>query len=60
MVTDVPKKWQSNEGLADIIGRIKMDPRLTDDQKARIARDMKEYRIHSKLLVFKGDIIPKY
>ncbi|KAJ6261388.1 hypothetical protein Dda_4058 [Drechslerella dactyloides] len=42
MVTDVPKKFQSNDGLADIIARIKVDPQLTEDQKARIARDVKE------------------
>ncbi|KAF3927665.1 hypothetical protein ABW21_db0202357 [Orbilia brochopaga] len=42
MVTDVPKKYQSNDGLAEIVARIQVDPRITEDQKARIARDVKE------------------
>ncbi|KAF3936207.1 hypothetical protein ABW19_dt0204083 [Dactylella cylindrospora] len=42
MVTDVPKPAQSNDGLAEIIARVKMSPELTQDQKARVGRDMKE------------------
>ncbi|KAK6354769.1 hypothetical protein TWF696_003905 [Orbilia brochopaga] len=42
MVTDVPKKYQSNDGLAEIVAKIQVDPRITEDQKARIARDVKE------------------
>ncbi|EPS41494.1 hypothetical protein H072_4603 [Dactylellina haptotyla CBS 200.50] len=42
MVTDVPGPLQSNNGLADIIAAIQLDPRIADDMKARIARDVKE------------------
>ncbi|KAK6349091.1 hypothetical protein TWF730_009850 [Orbilia blumenaviensis] len=42
MVTDVPHQFMSNDGLADIVKRINVDPNIKDDMKARIARDMKE------------------
>lgn len=42
MVTDVPNRYTSNDGLADIVRRINVDPNIKDDMKARIARDMKE------------------
>ncbi|KAK6512305.1 hypothetical protein TWF481_001195 [Arthrobotrys musiformis] len=42
MVTDVPNQYMSNDGLADIVRKIQVDPNIKDDMKARIARDMKE------------------
>ncbi|KAF3917769.1 hypothetical protein ABW20_dc0102639 [Dactylellina cionopaga] len=42
MVTDVPRPYRSNDGLGEIVREVKVDPRVHDDMKARIARDMKE------------------
>ncbi|KAF3909579.1 hypothetical protein AA313_de0205672 [Arthrobotrys entomopaga] len=64
MVTDVPGQFQSNDGLADIVGRTKVDDGIKQDMKARIARDTRELpklvKKHEKAVRKLESVLSKY
>ncbi|KAK6538605.1 hypothetical protein TWF694_010183 [Orbilia ellipsospora] len=64
MVTDVPGQFQSNDGLADIVGRTKVDDSIKQDMKARIARDTRELpklvKKHEKAVRKLEGVLAKY